>query len=118
MQEIGLPGHYNRANGSPSCEAVRKAAAERLAGALAAHRDAGDAIEAPDQDLMDLVKMVAEIGDESPSSLTKTWQACAYAIQGHMEGQAGISDAYARVTLLCIPTPEEKRERESFNVGS
>ena len=97
MAEIGLPSNYRQANGSPSCEHIRKDAARRLEGAIAAHHGAGEAIEAPDIATMELVAMVAEVGDEEPYSLTKTWQACADAIRGHMEGPEGVANAYAHI---------------------
>lgn len=119
MAEIGLPSHYGRANGSGSCEYMRKDAARRLAGAIQSHHDTGDEIEAPDKDLTDLVKMVAEIGETSQYSLTKTWEACATAIRGHMEGPVGIANAYEYIAVTYLPTAEEKREREReiFSVG-
>jgi hypothetical protein len=117
MIEIGLPSHYNRANGSGSCEYIRKTAAARLASTIQAHHDAGEAIEAPDQELVELVKMVAEIGDTSSYSLTRTWQACADAIRGHMEGQEGIAIAYEHIAKTYLPTADEvaAAKRDSYN---
>jgi hypothetical protein len=119
MREIGLPSHYTRANGSGSCEYIRKDAAERLSGAIQAHHDAKEGIEAPDKDLVDLVKMVAAIGDTERYSLTKTWQACADAIRGHMEGQMGIATAYEHIASTYLPTAaeEEAARRENFSVS-
>jgi hypothetical protein len=119
MREIGLPSHYNRANGSGSCECIRKAAAARLGGAIQSHHDAGDAIEASDKDLVELVGRVAQVGDRSSFSLTKTWQACADAIRGHMEGVEGIAIAYEYIAKTYLPSAAEMREaeRENFSVS-
>jgi len=84
MREIGLGANYNWFNGSGSCRYIRQTAADKLASVIQKHQEAGEEIAAPDNHLVAVLKRVAQIGDESDYSLTRTWQAASYVIAEHI----------------------------------
>lgn len=82
MGDIGLAPHFNYFNGSGSCEYIRKQAAEKLEGAIL--DNASGEIASPNYQVIGVVKRVAQVGDDSRYSLTKTWQAASEAIAAHI----------------------------------
>ncbi len=84
MREIGLGNHYNWYNGSGSCRYIRQKAADTLSDVIQKHHDNGEAIAPPDTALIQVLKRVASVGDDSDYSLTKTWQAASYIIAEHI----------------------------------
>ena len=84
MEEIGLGNHFNWFNGSGSCPYIRKNAARRLPEAIQNHHVAGDLIAEPDQRLCNVVRQIAQEGDESEYSLTRTWKAASDVIAIHI----------------------------------
>jgi hypothetical protein len=91
MAEIGFGQNYSWYNGSGSCQFMRRDAANRIAPAIQKHHDAGEPIAQPDEGLVAILKRVAAIGDDSPYSLTKTWQAASYIIAEHIH-QSGATE--------------------------
>ena len=82
MMEIGFGNHYNWYNGSLSCRGIRIEAVNRLSDKIQIHHDRGEEIAAPNYNLIETLKRIAE--EESEYDLTKTWQAASYVIAAHM----------------------------------
>ncbi|GEM_PF-2390563 len=83
MNDIGLGQHFNYFNGSGSCEHIRNKAAKNLEEAILNNTAVGE-IAPPNYNVINVVKKVARIGDESKYSLTNTWQAASEAIAAHI----------------------------------
>jgi len=101
MGDIGLAQHFNYFNGSGSCEYIRKQAADKLEGAILDAAASG-VIAAPNSKVIGVVKKVAQVGDDSQYSLTKTWQAASEAITAHIHA-AGLKPAEQRKQLEDTP---------------
>jgi hypothetical protein len=97
MGEIGLAQHFNYFNGSGSCEYIRKDAANKLGEAISNNVASGE-IASPNARVIGAVKRVAQIGDDSQDSLTKTWQAASEAIAAHIHA-AGLEPEAQRKQL-------------------
>jgi glutamate synthase domain-containing protein 2 len=96
MAEIGLGNHYTYYNGSETCAYTRKVAAEKLSKAIENHHKKDkNSIAKPDENLVGLVKEVAECGDEHSYDLTKTWVVASYVIAEHIH-QAKSTDKERR----------------------
>jgi len=84
MQDIGFKDHFSWYHGSSSCARRARDAANEITKVIQKYHDAGELISAPDEDLINLLKKVAEFGETSESSLEKTWQAASYIISKHI----------------------------------
>lgn len=88
MEEIGLGNHHSWYSGSGSCRFIRQEAAEKLPDIIRKHKLKGDSVAEPDERLCEALKEIAQVGDTSEYSLTKTWKAASYVIATHIH-QAG-----------------------------
>lgn len=84
MSEIGLGNSYKWYNGSGSCRYIRIEAANKLFDVIQKHHDDGEEIASPENNLINIVKRIAESGDSDNYILTKTWQAASYVIAEHI----------------------------------
>jgi hypothetical protein len=112
MAEIGLHTHYNWFNGSGSCAGIRRAAVELLPKAIAKHKKAKEKIKIPSSRMMKLLRNVADYGDESMYSLTKTWQACSEAIAACIHAGHGDKEIMAHIEKYI-----EENYARNFNEG-
>lgn len=97
MAEIGLAQHFNWFNGSGSCAGIRRKAVELLPKVIRKHIKAKEKIRVPTSRMMSLLRNVADMGDESMYSLTKTWQACSEVIAACIHAGHGDKEIVAHI---------------------